>query len=107
MRLARVCGNVVSTVKAAGFGRHALLLVVDVPPQAPADDPRNTTRFGPGPEPYVAIDLVGAGIGEIVLVTRGGGARVSEGSHEVPTDAAIVGIVDSVRFGGATTFEKQ
>lgn len=98
MRLGRVCGNVVSTVKAAGFGSHALLLVVDVSAGLSNEDRS---------EPYVAIDLVGAGEGEMVLVTRGSGARISEGSSPIPTDAAIVGIIDSVRLGGATTFRKQ
>ena len=43
---------------------------------------------------FVAIDTVGAGIGEIVLVTTGSSARKSVSSQEAPIDAAIVGIVD-------------
>ena len=42
----------------------------------------------------VAVDNVGAGIGEIVLVTQGSAARLTCGDGNVPTDAAVVGIVD-------------
>jgi ethanolamine utilization protein EutN len=43
---------------------------------------------------FVAIDNVGAGIGETVLVAKGSAARVGCGLSEAPVDAAIVGIVD-------------
>lgn len=43
----------------------------------------------------VAIDNVGAGIGEIVLVATGSAARIGCGMNEAPVDAAIVGIVDN------------
>lgn len=42
----------------------------------------------------VAIDSVGAGIGEQVLLTTGSGARLALGDINTPTDAVIVGIVD-------------
>ena len=43
---------------------------------------------------FVAIDNVGAGIGEMVLVARGSAARVGCDLADAPVDAAIVGIVD-------------
>ena len=45
-------------------------------------------------EYVIAIDSVGAGIGEIVLVTQGSAARFVSGVSNAPVDAAIVGIVD-------------
>ena len=45
---------------------------------------------------FVAIDNVGAGIGETVLVARGSAARIGCGLESAPVDAAIVGIVDEV-----------
>ena len=45
---------------------------------------------------FVAADNAGAGIGDTVLITKGGAARQSIGNREVPIDAAIVGIVDSI-----------
>jgi len=44
----------------------------------------------------VAIDTIGAGVGELVIVTTGSSARKIEGKEEIPVDAAIVGIVDSM-----------
>lgn len=45
---------------------------------------------------FVAADNAGAGIGDTVLVTKGGAARISLAAPDVPVDAVIVGIVDSV-----------
>lgn len=95
MQLATVLGQVVSTVKAPGLERFTLLLVQDT--ADPAAEP--------GAEVYVAVDSVGAGTGEVVLVARGGAARLAAGG-EVPTDRAVVGIVDSVVRTGQVTYQK-
>ncbi|RBP16065.1 ethanolamine utilization protein EutN [Roseiarcus fermentans] len=97
MELGRVVGTVVSTIKTAGLNSFKLLLV------APFSEPQepNPSRF-----PYVAIDLAGAGEGEIVLVTTGSAARATPGSEHSPTDAAIVAVVDTVRLGDRTLFAK-
>jgi microcompartment protein CcmK/EutM len=100
MRLGRVVGTVVSTVKARGLTTQKLLVVSDVN----AVEPRRSDEAG---APYVAVDLVGAGDGEIVLVTHGSAARTHTGSQEIPTDAAIIGIVDSVQLGSRRTFVKS
>lgn len=47
---------------------------------------------------FVAADNAGAGIGDMVLVTKGGSARASLPNKDVPVDAVIVGIVDSVEY---------
>ncbi|MBU5483160.1 EutN/CcmL family microcompartment protein [Clostridium sp. MSJ-11] len=47
-------------------------------------------------ELFVAVDNVGAGTGDLVLITRGGSARVSLESKDVPVDSVIIGIVDSI-----------
>jgi len=47
-----------------------------------------------GELPFLAVDNIGAGVGELVIVVRGSGARVACGSDEIPADAAIVGIID-------------
>ena len=47
-----------------------------------------------GKSRFVAIDNVGAGIGEIVLVAKGSAARIGSNMENSPVDAAIVGIVD-------------
>lgn len=96
MELARVLGQVVSTVKEPGLDKFTLLLLRDAP--EPEQDGDGAT--------FVAVDLVGAGVGEVVLVVRGGAARVAAGA-DIPTDRAVVGIADSVIRGGTVTYRKS
>lgn len=99
MRLGRIVGTAVSTIKVDALTGHKLLLVSDAAPGEPQRD------AGAGGV-YVAIDLAGAGEGDVVLVALGSAARVGEAVSGVPTDASVVGIIDSIRYGGETTFEK-
>jgi ethanolamine utilization protein EutN len=101
VQLARVLGQVVSTVKAQALERHTLLLLTEVGPTGGGDDDRD-----PGDIGYVAVDLVGAGVGEVVLVCGGGAARVAAGA-DVPVDRAVVAIADSVIRAGTVTYSKS
>lgn len=86
MQLARVVGNVVATQKHGKFEGAKLLLVQ---PIGLDDAPRGTT--------LLAVDSVGAGINEKVLVViEGRAAGEALGRKLAPVDAAIVGIVDRV-----------
>lgn len=111
MQLARVRGNVVASIKAPGLAAHKLLVVEAVAAADPMAEASPDVSPAPGlassPAVYVAIDLAGAGIGEIVLVTRGSAARIGPDSERVPTDAAVIAIVDSVQFDGNQTFIKR
>jgi ethanolamine utilization protein EutN len=97
VQLAKVLGQVVATVKEPGLERFTLLLLQD----ATGADPDRPT--GPA---YVAVDLVGAGTGELVLVAGGGAARVAAGA-DAPTDRAVVAIADSVIRAGTVTYRKS
>lgn len=48
------------------------------------------------PELVVAADIIGAGVGDVVLVVRGGSARYAVDNPNCPIDSAIIGIVDSI-----------
>src|SRR5258708_38731909 len=98
VELARVTGQVIATVKDGGLHGLKLLLVEAVDPAT-----GNVTAQ----TPYVAVDLTGAGPGEVVVVSRGSAARIGAGSESVPTDATVVAIVDSVIVEGARTFDKS
>lgn len=50
---------------------------------------------------YVVADNVGAGVGDMVLISRGGSARHAVGAPNAPIDAAIVGIIDSIEVDDA------
>jgi ethanolamine utilization protein EutN len=87
MLLAKVIGNIVSTRKEDALVGFKLLLVQEF-------DPEDEANTG---ETFVAVDTLGAGITDQVLVVRGGGARIVSDMHRnAPIDAAIVGILDSV-----------
>ena len=83
MQLARVLGEVVSTVKDANLTGMKLLVLQ---PLAPSGDAAGRT--------LVALDSVGAGVGENVFFVRGREAAFPFYPVEPPTDATIVGIVD-------------
>ena len=88
MQLARVVGTVVSTQKHAKFEGAKLLLVQPINPD---DTPRGTA--------LLAVDSVGAGVHEKVLVViEGRAAGEALGRKVAPVDAAIVGIVDHVEI---------
>jgi microcompartment protein CcmK/EutM len=84
MQLARVIGTVVVTPKDDNLKGVTLLLV----------QPITTAREVVG-KPLVAVDAVGAGVGEEVFFVRGKEASFPFHPTEVPVDAGIVGIVDS------------
>ena len=85
MFLARVLGNVVATRKDPGLRGVPLLVIQPLRP--------DRTPVG---RPLVATDSVGAGAGQDVFYVRGREAAFPFLPSEVPTDAAIVGIVDHV-----------
>lgn len=98
MEIGRVVGTVVSTVKSPGLNSFKLLVVTPVAVDEGVPVPERAAT-------YVAIDLVGAGESEIVLVTRGSAARIPD-AEGVPTDAAIVAVVDSVQIGNKSAYSK-
>jgi ethanolamine utilization protein EutN len=83
MQLARVVGDVVSTLKDPGLLGHKLLVLQPITPDRQ-----------PAGRPLVAVDAIGAGVGEHVFFVRGREASFPFLPAETPTDACIVGIVD-------------
>ena len=92
MILARIVGTVVATRKDPRLDSSKLLLARHV-------DPRNPGGKTEGAY-LVAIDTVDAGVGETVLIVSGSSARMATGLKDVPVDAAVVGIVDTVDVPG-------
>jgi len=97
MFVARVKGHVVATCKDPAVTGHKLLIVeplrVDYEDAAQGAGGGGGT-FGPTGRAIVAMDSIGAGEGQLVLVVQGSSARMAEGLGKVPTDAVIVGLVD-------------
>lgn len=96
MELGRIVGTVVSTAKVDRLVGHKLMLVNLVNP-----DLQPTSGY------VVAVDAVGAGRGEIVMVVRGSSARQTQTMQSVPTDASIIAIVDSLELHGKIVYQKS
>jgi ethanolamine utilization protein EutN len=92
MLLAKVLGTVVSTEKDPKVQGRKLLLI-----QPQATRPEGLVATGAS---LVAVDVVGAGPGSLVLFTQGSSARLTEVTRETPVDTVIVGIVDAVQMDG-------
>ncbi|HEX8852357.1 MAG TPA: EutN/CcmL family microcompartment protein [Pyrinomonadaceae bacterium] len=88
MIIARILGTVVSTQKDERLKGSKLLIV----------RPLNLDGSDAGSGYVVAVDTVGAGFHERVLVVAGSSARLAEGMKDRPVDAAIIGVIDTVDF---------
>jgi microcompartment protein CcmK/EutM len=95
MIFARVTGNVVCTLKDEKLVGSKLLLVQPV-------DLAGGSKGGP----LVAVDSVGAGEGELVLIVQGSSARQTSRTEGRPVDAVIFAIVDTVEQSGKVAFRK-
>jgi len=84
MQIARIIGNLVSTVKNEALEGRKLMIVQTL-----------NENLEPTGKPLVALDSVGAGVGELVFWCRGKEASFPFKRDDTPTDCTIVGIVDS------------
>lgn len=96
MLLAKVVGTVVATRKEQELEGLKLLVV------RPCDVEGNPTGA-----PVVAIDAMGAGVGEIVLYVSGSSARQTAVTKDRPVDATIMAIVDQVAVGDDVKYTKS
>ena len=95
MLLGKVVGTVVSTNKEQELNGLKLLLVRGADVSGNANGPL-----------VVAIDAVGAGLGEIVLYASGSSARQTKVTKDRPVDATIMAIVDAIEHEGRQTYTK-
>ena len=96
MKIALVIGSTISTIKDEVIQGRKLLIVRD------ADTAGHATG-----EPYIAVDTVSAGTGDLVMVTDGSSARYTNQTTNAPVDAVIVGVIDSLEMGGTVTYRKE
>jgi len=97
MQIARVKGTVVSTNKAEKLLGLKLLIVV----------PIDLSNFEEKGQPIVAIDTVGAGVGEVVILCSGSSSRQTALTENKSSDMAIVAIIDSIELNGSIIFRKS
>jgi microcompartment protein CcmK/EutM len=96
MIIAKIMGTAVASAKHDAL-RSTKILVV-----CPADITGDVTG-----DPFLAVDLVGSGEGELVIISQGSSARLATNYKNSPVDAAIVGILDSLQYEGQTKFRKE
>jgi microcompartment protein CcmK/EutM len=102
MFVAKVTGAVVSTQKAASMVGFKLLVVE--PYRVEANDPRRLATTG---RTLIAVDTLGAGPDDYVLVTQGSSARLTPETKNLPIDTVIVGIIDQVHVQGDCVYARQ
>jgi microcompartment protein CcmK/EutM len=96
MLIAKVIGTTVSTIKDEKLHARKLLIV------------RQTDERGaPAGKPFVAVDTVDAGIGDLVLTCAGSSARQTDITRDTPVDAVIMAVIDSLEVDGAVVFRKS
>lgn len=100
MFIAKVKGNVVTTQKVAKMSGRKLLIV------EPLRVDEKVKGFSPTGRCFVAVDSIGAGTEDVVLVTQGSSARMTEGTADAPVDCVIIGIVDTVGADGDVIYNK-
>lgn len=102
MFVAKVTGSLVATQKVGSMVGHKLLVV-----EPYRIDPANRKSFVTTGRTFVAVDTVGAGEGEFVLITQGSSARLTPETKNLPIDTVIVGLIDTVHVDHTCVFSRE
>jgi len=102
MLIAKVTGSMVATQKVDAMKGHKLLVV-----EPYRVDPQSRDRLVSTGRSMVAVDTVGAGEGEMVVITQGSSARLTPETKSLPVDTVIIGIIDSVAVGAKRVYQKD
>lgn len=95
MLIAKVIGTTVSTIKNEKLHGRKLLIL------------RESNEKGePTGKPYVAVDTVDAGVGDLVLTAHGSSGRQTDVTRESPVDAVIMAVIDHLEVGGEVVYRK-
>ncbi len=96
MQIAKVIGTTISTIKDETLKGRKLLIL------------RQTDEGGETyGQPYVAVDTLDAGIGDLVLTAHGSGGRQTYMTRNSPVDAVIMAVIDHMELGGEVTYRKE
>ncbi len=96
MLIAKVIGNTVATIKDPKLEGRKLLIC------------READHTGkPTGKPYVAVDSVDAGVGDLVLTAHGSSGRQTDITRDTPVDAVIMAIIDTLNVDGEVAFRKS
>jgi len=96
MIIGKVVGAAIASIKLDTLKASKILVV------CPTDVQGNASGAA-----FLAVDLVGSGDGELVVVSQGSSARMAIGQSTSPVDAAIIGILDTINYCGEVAFRKE
>jgi len=102
MFVARVVGSLVATQKVDTMVGQKLLMVE--PYRLEADGRQRLVTTG---RTFVAVDTVGAGVNDLVLITQGSSARMTPETKTLPIDTVITGIVDHVHVDETCVYSRE
>ena len=102
MFVAKVTGSLVATQKVDSMVGYKLLVVE--PYRLEDVQRKSLTTTG---RTFIAVDTLGAGVGEYVLITQGSSARLTSETKNMPVDTVIVGIVDQVHVEKACVYSRE
>ena len=102
MFVAKVTGSVVSTQKVPAMVGQKLMVVE--PYRLESKKRESLTATG---RTFIAVDTIGAGEGDYVLITQGSSARLTEETQKLPIDTVIVGIVDTVHVDTGWVYSRE
>jgi ethanolamine utilization protein EutN len=102
MLIAKVTGSLVATEKVGSMVGFKLLVVE--PYRVDPKERKNLVTTG---RSMVAVDTVGAGEGEFVLLTQGSSARLTPETKSLPVDTVIIGIIDTIHVAQGCVYDKE
>ena len=102
MFVALVTGSIVATQKTESMTGHKMLVV-----EPYRLDEKTRSQLVPTGRTFIAVDTLGAGEGQFVLVTQGSSARLTPETKSLPIDAVVIGLVDTVRIEGKEVFKRN
>lgn len=102
MFVAKVTGSVVSTQKVDSMVGYKLLVVEPYRLESRQRSTLETTG-----RTLVAVDMLGAGEGDFVLITQGSSARLTPETKNMPIDAVVIGIVDQVHVEHRRIYSRE
>jgi len=102
MFVAKVTGALVATQKIDSMVGYKLLIVE--PFRVEPNERRTLVTTG---RTFIAVDMLGAGEGDFVLITQGSSARLTPETKNLPIDTIVIGIVDQVHVDQACVFNRE
>jgi ethanolamine utilization protein EutN len=102
MFVAKVTGSLISTQKVSTMVGYKLLIV-----EPYRVEPKERKSLATTGRTFVAVDTLGAGVGDYVLLTQGSSARMTPETKNMPIDAVVVGIVDQMHVDSGCVYDRE